>query len=294
MGERKAYKTDLTEPEWAVIKPLIAAWKAAHPSVSGHQGRYEIREIVNALRYQNRTGCQWELLPHDLPPTGAVRYYFGVWKSDGLDARINDVLRMMVREKAARSADPSLVVLDSQSVRAGAGVPKSTTGLDAAKKTPGRLRGLAVDVIGLTRSTAGHGRDRPRDGARPRPRTTAGPGAAGRRGLPADHGCVRARTATATRPRPVPRSGPACDAQARRRHPCEAQAPGQPRVPQRGRTRTVHTAPLPGPGCLRRPATLSNPGREVSYPALPSPHRRSSPTTSPWNTSPVGRKPSPR
>jgi transposase len=149
VDERTRYKTDLTEPEWAVIKPLIAAWKAKHPSVSGHQGRCEMREIVNALRYQNRTGCQWDLLPHDLPPTGAVRYYFDVWKRDGLDARINDVLRMMVREKAGRTADPSLVVLDSQSVRAAAGVPKSTTGLDAAKKTPGRRRGPAVDAIGL-------------------------------------------------------------------------------------------------------------------------------------------------
>ena len=135
MVERKAYKTDLTDAEWVVIEPLIAAWKARHPSVSGHQGRYSKREIVNALRYQNRTGCQWELLPHDLPPTGAVRYYFDVWKRDKLDRRINDVLLMMVREKAGRTADPSLVVLDSQSVRAAAGVPKSTTGLDAAEET---------------------------------------------------------------------------------------------------------------------------------------------------------------
>jgi transposase len=149
VSERKAYKTDLTDAEWVVIEPLIAAWKAGHPSVSGHQGRYDLREIVNALRYQNRTGCQWELLPHDLPPTGAVRYYFDVWKRDRLDRRINEVLRMMVRERAGRNADPSLVVLDSQSVRAAAGVPKSTTGLDVAKKTPGRRRGLAVDVIGL-------------------------------------------------------------------------------------------------------------------------------------------------
>jgi len=149
VDERKPYKTDLSEPEWVVIRPLIAAWKAQHPSVSGHQGRYDMREIVNALRYQNRTGCQWDLLPHDFPPTGAVRYYFDVWKRDGLDAQINEVLRMMAREKAGRTADPSLVVLDSQSVRAAAGVPKSTTGLDAAKKTPGRRRGLAVDVIGL-------------------------------------------------------------------------------------------------------------------------------------------------
>ena len=149
MGEREAYKTDLADAEWVVIEPLIAVWKARHPSVSGYQGRYEVREVVDALRCQDRTGCQWELLPHDLPPTGAVRYYFDVWKGDGLDRRINDVLRMVVREKAGRNADPSLVVLDSQSVRAAAGVPRSTTGLDAAKKTPGRRRGLAVDVIGL-------------------------------------------------------------------------------------------------------------------------------------------------
>jgi hypothetical protein len=51
VGERKPYKMDLIEPEWAVIKPLIAAWKARHLSVSGRQGRYEMREIVHALRY---------------------------------------------------------------------------------------------------------------------------------------------------------------------------------------------------------------------------------------------------
>lgn len=72
MDERKPYKTDLTEPEWVVIKRLIAAWKAKHRSVRGHRGRYSMREIVNALRYQNRTGCQWELPPFDLPPSGAV------------------------------------------------------------------------------------------------------------------------------------------------------------------------------------------------------------------------------
>ena len=58
MSERKPYKTDLTDAEWAVIEPLIAAWKVGHPSVSGHSGRYPMREIVNALRYQNCTACQ--------------------------------------------------------------------------------------------------------------------------------------------------------------------------------------------------------------------------------------------
>ena len=85
MSERKPYKTDLSDEQWALIEPVIAARKAAHPSVSGHQGRYEMREIVNALLYQGRTGCQWDLLPHDLPPRGAVMYYFTKWRDDGTD-----------------------------------------------------------------------------------------------------------------------------------------------------------------------------------------------------------------
>ncbi|MEU2779678.1 transposase, partial [Streptomyces sp. NPDC007162] len=63
MSERKPYKTDVSDEQWALVEPVIAAWKAAHPSVSGHQGPYAMREIVNALLYQGRTGCQWELLP---------------------------------------------------------------------------------------------------------------------------------------------------------------------------------------------------------------------------------------
>jgi len=99
--------------------------------------------------YQSRTGCQWSLLPHDLPPRSAVMYYYTAWRKDGTDKTIHDLLRFQVREKNRRLADPSLVVLDTQSVRAAAGVPKTTTGRDAAKKVPGRKRGLATDVLGL-------------------------------------------------------------------------------------------------------------------------------------------------
>lgn len=134
MSERKPYKTDVSDEQWALVEPVIAAWKAAHPSVSGHQGRYAMREIVNALLYQGRTGCQWELLPHDFPPPGAVKYYFYTWRDDGIDQTIHDLLRWQVREMARRKADPSLVVLDTQSVHAAAGVPAESTGRDAAKK----------------------------------------------------------------------------------------------------------------------------------------------------------------
>ncbi|GHI41114.1 hypothetical protein Sviol_55220 [Streptomyces violascens] len=66
------YSSDVCDEQWALVEPVLTAWKAGHPSVSGHQGKYAMREIVNAVLYQNRSGCQWDLLPHDLPPAGAV------------------------------------------------------------------------------------------------------------------------------------------------------------------------------------------------------------------------------
>ncbi|WP_053666077.1 IS5 family transposase [Streptomyces sp. MMG1121] len=149
MSARKRYPSDLSDERWALIEPVITAWKAAHPSVSGHQGRYEMREIVNAILYQSRTGCQWDYLPHDLPPRSATYYYFAKWRDDGTDQTIHDLLRWQVRERAGRSEDPILVVLDTQSVHAAVNVPAGTTGKDPAKKVPGRKRGLAVDVLGL-------------------------------------------------------------------------------------------------------------------------------------------------
>jgi transposase len=149
MGERKAYPSDLTDEQWAVVGPFLDAWKAKHPSVSGHQGRYELREIVNSIFYQNRTGCQWAYLPHDLPPKSATYYYFALWRDDGTDQAIHDLLRCQAREKVGRREDPSAIILDTQSIRAANHVPAATTGKDAGKKVPGRKRGLAVDALGL-------------------------------------------------------------------------------------------------------------------------------------------------
>jgi transposase len=102
---RLAYPTDLTDAQWALIEPFLRVWKAKRPSPSGYEGRYDLREIVNALFYQNRTGCQWHLLPHDLPPGSAVYYYFGLWRDDGTDQAIHDLLRCQAREKAGRAED---------------------------------------------------------------------------------------------------------------------------------------------------------------------------------------------
>lgn len=149
MSERKPYPSDLSDEQWSLTEPVIAAWKDRHRSVSGHQGAYSMREIINAILYQGRTGCQWAYLPHDLPPKSATYYYFAAWRDDGTDQVIHELLRCQVRERARRLEDPTLVVLDTQSVHAAAGVPAATTGRDAAKKVPGRKRGLAVDVLGL-------------------------------------------------------------------------------------------------------------------------------------------------
>jgi len=61
MSERRGYYTDTTDERWALIEPVITAWKAQHLSVAGHTGRYHMRAIVDAIFYQNRSGCQWSL-----------------------------------------------------------------------------------------------------------------------------------------------------------------------------------------------------------------------------------------
>jgi hypothetical protein len=77
-----------------------------------------------------------------------VFYYFTLWRQDGLTQRIQELLRCQVSGRARRLEDPSLVIIDTQSVRAAAGVPKTTTGLDANKNVSSRKRELAVDVLG--------------------------------------------------------------------------------------------------------------------------------------------------
>lgn len=136
MSDRQPYKSDLSDERWALIEPVIASWKAQHPSVSGHKSNYEMREIVNALVYQSRSGCQWDYLPHDLPPVGAAKYYFYKWRDDGTDQTIHDLLRWQVRESRGCKAGLSLVVLDTQSLHAAVGVLADTTGR-TRQKSPG-------------------------------------------------------------------------------------------------------------------------------------------------------------
>ncbi len=106
------YATDLTDEQWAAIAPLVAT-----PSPNGGRPtEIDRRAIVNALLYKHRTGCQWRMLPTDFPPMSSVRYYFDKWNRDGTFIKINDALRKLARQALDRDPEPSMSVLDSQSV----------------------------------------------------------------------------------------------------------------------------------------------------------------------------------
>jgi transposase len=105
--------TDLTDAQWAAIAPLVIT-----PSPNGGRPTdIDRRAIVNALLYKHRTGCQWRMLPKDVPPMSSVRSYFDTWNRDGTFIKINDTLRKLARQALNRDPEPSISVLDSQSVK---------------------------------------------------------------------------------------------------------------------------------------------------------------------------------
>ncbi len=109
---RRAYPTDLTDAQWAILEPHVPT-----PKPGGRPAKHPRREIVNAMLYVLRGGIAWRLLPHEFPPWQTVYDYFRLWRMDGTWERINAALRERVRVRAGRDPTPSAAILDSQSVK---------------------------------------------------------------------------------------------------------------------------------------------------------------------------------
>src|SRR5512147_1189693 len=109
---RKPYKTDLTDTQWKIIKPLIPPAKPG-----GRPREVDMREVLNTLLYQARTGCQWDMLPHDLLSKSTVYDYFAQWRDDGTWQRIVDVLRSKVREAKGRQPTPRVASIVIQTAK---------------------------------------------------------------------------------------------------------------------------------------------------------------------------------
>ncbi|MCY1077312.1 IS5 family transposase [Archangium lansingense] len=146
MPARKPYPTDLNDEQWALVEPFVRASECGPQEVL-----HPRREVVNAILYITHTGAQWRYMPHDLPDWQLVYHYFDLWKKNGTLKRIHDALRVKVRKKAGRKAQPTASILDSQSVKTTE--EAETKGYDAGKKVRG-CRKISVIISPAERSLA--------------------------------------------------------------------------------------------------------------------------------------------
>jgi transposase len=110
---RLRYPSDLTEEEWALVKPEIRRAKRG-----GNKRTVDVREVINGLMYVLSTGCQWRAIPKDLPPRSTVNHYFCRWQHDGTLDRLHHALYVRCREQADRQASPTAAIIDRWGVAA--------------------------------------------------------------------------------------------------------------------------------------------------------------------------------
>ena len=140
--KRKTYLTDLSDEHFLVLETMLPP-----PELLGRKRSVDLREIINALCYILRSGCQWRLLPLEFPAWQTVYYYFRKWRTSEWFIELNQQLRKQVRRQAGKDTEPSAAIIDSQSAKTDE--QAVTRGYDAGKKVKGRKRHILVDTLGL-------------------------------------------------------------------------------------------------------------------------------------------------
>ena len=140
---KRRYPTDLSDAEWKCLEHHVPP-----PNKRGRPRAHAAREILDAVFYVLKSGCQWRMLPRDFPPWKTVFHYFRLWRTDGTWETMNRALRRRLREKLGRQPEPSAGIVDAQSVKT-TGVGGEQRGFDGGKKVRGRKRNILVDTEGL-------------------------------------------------------------------------------------------------------------------------------------------------
>ncbi|GAB2462818.1 IS5 family transposase [Streptomyces incanus] len=145
---QRRYPTDMTDTEWAEVRPLlpVPGWLRGR---GGQPEAYCHRQMLDAIRYLVDNGIKWRAMPADFPPWDRVYAFFRRWRENALVQEFHDRLRAKVREKLGRDAEPTAGVIDSQSIKADAVVGADSRGFDGGKLVNGRKRHVVVDTLGL-------------------------------------------------------------------------------------------------------------------------------------------------
>ncbi len=133
------YPTNVSNSQWIIISKYLDVKRSR---------KYDLREIVNAILYLVKTGCQWRMLPGDFPGWKIVYYYFSVWKNDGLFEMLHESLVEKLRMKHGKAEEPRVGIIDAQSVK-NTLVSSQDRGFDAGKRIKGVKRHIIVDRLGL-------------------------------------------------------------------------------------------------------------------------------------------------
>jgi putative transposase len=144
-----SYPSDLTDRQWERINHHFAP---RDPRGSSH--KHPKKQIVDAILYVVRTGCQWRQLPHDLPPWKTVYDHFRNWNLRGVWETALEEINQRARKKIAKAPTPRDGIIDSQSVKTQ--YASEERGIDGNQKVKGRKRHIVVDTLGNLLHVAVH------------------------------------------------------------------------------------------------------------------------------------------